>query len=101
MSKHEASWEPNNNIPMKMWSTEDSMAGLFDQLPNNTEQAMQTSLTNLEAEISAIRKKLDTKPRKVTIATLDDKLNLIVKILNQNGLILKVDCKFCVLYFFP
>ena len=88
--KHEASWSPDNQIPLKVWSPpRDSMTGFMEQFPssdNTNNNSLELSLNSMQTEIAAIRKKLETKPRKVTLCTIDDKLNLIIKILNENGL---------------
>ena len=46
-------------------------------------------LIQLEQNVTAIRSHLESKPRKVTMVQLDDKLDLIINILIQNGLTYK------------
>ena len=91
MDKREATWSPDDPLssPNKrlMWCPpEDSMELLTGFQTNSIESQLNNSLSHLQTEIAAIRNKLEVKPRKVTLATIDDKLNAIISILAQNGL---------------
>ena len=79
-----------SEIPHKrMWesSTQSDMADLLNNFPTE-EQSNSVMIANLQAQLDDIRKKLQTaetvKPRKVTLASVDAKIDMIIKILTED-----------------
>ena len=62
----------------------EEMKEFLDEFP--AQQTVQETLVQLETDVVAIRSHLERKTKKVTMVQLDQKLDTIIKILNQNGL---------------
>ena len=65
------------------------MAEFLSQFPVSEKRDLDQTLTELEQNVTAIRSHLENKPKKITMKQLDQKLDLILKILIQNGLVYK------------
>ena len=63
----------------------EEMREFLDQFPVETRDVQRT-LVQLENQMTAIRTHLERKPKKCTMIQLNEKLDLILKILTQNGL---------------
>ena len=55
------------------------------ELLHTVPEAEKPQLDNLESQIMEIKSRLDTKPRRVTLASVDAKVDLIIKLLLDNG----------------
>ena len=68
----------------------EEMREFLDQFPVETKYVQRT-LVQLENDMTAIRTHLERKPKKCMMIQLDQKLDVILKILTQNGLTYKAD----------
>ena len=67
------------------------MANFLEQFPTEEPKIVWQTLVRMESDITAIRSQLERKPRKITLAQMDAKIDTIIKILLQNGLTYKED----------
>ena len=63
----------------------DEMTEFLDQFPEKSKD-MQKTLTQLETDVTAIHSLLMKKTKKVTLVQINQKLDVILKTLLQNGL---------------
>ena len=63
----------------------DEMTEFLDQFPEEPKD-MQKTLTQLETDVTAIHSLLMKKTKKVTLVQINQKLDVILKTLLQNGL---------------
>ena len=63
----------------------DEMTEFLDQFPEKPKD-MQKTLTQLETDVTAIHSLLMKKTKKVTLVQINQKLDVILKTLLQNGL---------------
>ena len=80
---------------IKMETVEDRNLELFQLVPQtgatqveilSSSSDVQSKLESLEGHVTIIRSHLEKKPRKMTMAILNDKLDLIIDVLQRNGL---------------
>ena len=64
----------------------DEMTEFLDQFPDEPKD-MQKTLTQLETDVTAIHSLLTKKTKKVTLVQINQKIDVILKTLLQNGLI--------------
>ena len=64
----------------------DEMTEFLDQFPDESKD-MQKTLTQLETDVTAIHSLLTKKTKKVTLVQINQKIDVILKTLLQNGLI--------------
>ena len=62
------------------------MADFLSQFPALEKRNLDQTLTDLEQNVNAIRSLLESKPKRVTMKQLNEKLDLILKMLIKNGL---------------
>ena len=61
----------------------------FLQYFNVEERNLKDSILQLERNVDAIRTHIESKSKKITMKQLNEKLEKIIQILNQNGLVCK------------
>ena len=64
----------------------DEMTQFLEQFPVAEPKDVQQTLSQLETDVTAIHSLLMKKTKKVTMVQLDQKLDVILKVLLQNGL---------------
>ena len=64
----------------------DEMTEFLDQFPDEPKD-MQQTLAQLETDVTAIHSLLTKKTKKVTLVQINQKIDVILKTLLQNGLI--------------
>ena len=64
----------------------DEMTEFLDQFPEKSKD-MQQTLAQLETDVTAIHSLLTKKTKKVTLVQINQKIDVILKTLLQNGLI--------------
>ena len=67
------------------------MADFLCKYPVPREKDVQSSLVKLETDVASIRSHLETKPKKITMAQIDKKLDSIIEIFLQNGFIIPTE----------
>ena len=76
-------------VPMKRSRTEDEMQSFLDQIPISdynvpeTCKIEKTRLEKLEQDVTSIRSNLEKKRSKVTLSQLNEKVDLIIQILQS------------------
>jgi hypothetical protein len=88
-AKREADWQQDVIPHKRPWDPlQSTMADLLDNYPveQNEPVSDRALLQNLQSQVHEIQKKLDSKPRptrKVTLVSLDAKIDLLIKILTD------------------
>ena len=64
----------------------EEMTQFLEQFPVEEPKGMQQTLAQLETDVTAIHSLLTKKTKKVTLVQINQKIDLILKVLLQNGL---------------
>ena len=75
------------NYQDKVMEQNSEMTDFLNQFPVIGKRELDHTLSVLEENVNAIRTHLESKPKKVTMKELSEKIDLILKILVQNGMV--------------